>query len=260
MFVDSHCHLADDKLYQKLEYYLDEMNKNKIVRALSVATNPQDQLRVLNLIEDYDFIYGSAGIHPETVLPKDFIFSTQYLYQLAQKEKIIAIGETGLDYYRLNLTTNKRDIKNQQARFIQHLEVAVTLDLPVIIHTRGNSYNDLLAIMKDYKIKKAIMHCFTESIEVAKQCLDLGYYISISGIVTFKNANQVQQVASYIPIDNLLIETDAPFLAPTPYRGQVNHPALLIYTAKFIANLRHVDVETIAISTYNNFNNLFKID
>ncbi len=257
MFVDSHCHLAFNDLYSNLEYYLNLMKENKISRALSVATNPQDQLRVIELINKYDFIFGSVGIHPDEILDEDFNFSESYLYELAKHEKIIAIGETGLDYYRLDLNEEQKQVSIQKDRFIKHMHVAAKLDLPLIIHTRGDSYNDVLDMMRDHGMKKAVMHCFTENLEVAKRSLDLGYYISISGIVTFKNATQVQEVAKYVPLDRLLIETDAPFLAPVPFRGKLNHPALLIHTAQYIAGLKNISLEEIAFHTTDNFNRLF---
>lgn len=257
MFVDSHCHLTFDDLYSNLEYYLNLMKENKIFKALSVATNPQDQLRIIELISQYDFIFGSVGIHPDEILDEDFNFSESYLYELAQHEKVIAIGETGLDYYRLDLNKDQRQVSIQKDRFIKHMNVALKLNLPLIIHTRGDSYNDVLDMMKEHHITRAVMHCFTENLEVAKRSLDLGYYISISGIVTFKNAIQVQDVAKYVPIDRLLIETDAPFLAPVPFRGKLNHPALLMYTAQYIAGLRGITLESIAQHTTYNFNTLF---
>jgi TatD DNase family protein len=257
VFIDSHCHLAYNDLFCDIDHYINLMLNNKVVQALCVATNVQDQLRVIELINKYDFIFGSVGIHPDEILADNFYLTEQYLYDIALHDKIIAIGETGLDYYRLDLLNDQQQIALQKDRFIKHMNVAVKLNLPLIIHTRGNSYDDVLNMMQEHNVKKAVMHCFTENIEVAKRSLELGYYISISGIVTFKNASTVQEVAKYIPIDRLLIETDAPFLAPTPFRGKLNHPGLLVHTAQYIAGLRNMSIEQIANNTTDNFNQLF---
>lgn len=259
MFIDSHCHLTFDELYQDRENYFQLMKDAKVDFALSVATNVDNQDRIVEIINNYDHIFGSVGIHPDEDLPTDFVLTEEYLLRYALNSKIIAIGETGLDYYRLDLNADQDKITAQKIRFMTHIEVANQTNLPLIIHTRGDSHNDILNIMSEMKAQNAVMHCFTENLDVAKRCLDMGYYISISGIVTFKNATQVQEVAKYVPLDRLLIETDAPFLAPVPFRGKLNHPALVSYTAEYIAGLRQVSVLEIAINTSSNFKRLFKV-
>ncbi len=254
MFIDSHCHLNFPELMQNLDGYLAEMKLNLVEYALCVGTRPENLEVIVKLATDHNNLFASVGIHPDERL-ENFILTHEYLLQYVNNPKVIAIGETGLDYY------NCKDIDMtwQHARFRLHIDVAKESKLPLIIHTR-ESIADTLAIMRENNAIEvgAVMHCFTENLEHAKKCLDMGFYISMSGIVTFKNALNVQEVARYIPLDRLLIETDAPFLAPMPYRGKTNHPALVKYTAQFIADLRKMPVDDIAMHTKNNFFNLFK--
>jgi TatD DNase family protein len=253
MLVDSHCHLNYAELSAKLDFYLKEMSINKIAYALCVATNPNNFMPILKIAKENSNIFASIGVHPDE--DKDIVVTAADLLQYASAHKVIAIGETGLDYYH----TLPNEAKYQQTRFLTHIDAAKKADLPLIIHTR-NSFADTLAIMHENNAAAvgAVMHCFTENIEEAKKCLDLGFYISISGVVTFKNAVTVQDMAKYVPLDMLLVETDAPFLAPTPFRGKTNHPALVWHTAKFLAELKGVSLETLAAHTTANFFKLFK--
>lgn len=254
MLVDSHCHLNFPQLYEDLDECLSQMQQNGVDYALCVGTRADNWDRIVQLANDHSNLFASVGIHPDERLD-DFVLTRDFLLKYTTNPKVIAIGETGLDYFRIK----DEDMTWQQERFILHIETAKEVELPLIIHTR-ESIVDTLAIMREYDAMKAgaVMHCFTENLDSAKKCLDLGFYISISGIVTFKNALVVQEVAKYIPLDMLLIETDAPFLAPSPFRGKTNHPALVKYTAQYIADLKGVGIERLAQDTSDNFFKLFK--
>ena len=254
MLVDSHCHLNFPELYADLGGCLEQMKQNKIDYALCVGTRPDNLDRIVNMATEHANLFASVGIHPDERLD-DFILTPEYLLDYVSNPKVIAIGETGLDYYRIQ----DEDMSWQHQRFILHIDVAKQAELPLIIHTR-ESIADTLQIMKDNNAMQAgaVMHCFTENLENAKKCLDLGFYISISGIVTFKSAHIVQEVAKYVPLDMLLVETDAPFLAPTPFRGKTNHPALVKHTAQYVADLKGISLESLAVATTNNFFTLFK--
>ena len=253
MLVDSHCHLNFPELYTNLDNYLLEMQNNAVDYALCVATRPDNLDTIVKLANNYHNIFASVGIHPDEKI-NDFVLTKDLLLSYTSNPKVIAIGETGLDYFHIK----DANMSWQHERFILHIEVAKQVALPLIIHTR-ESICDTIKIMRKHDAQSAgaVMHCFTENLEYTKQCLDLGFYISISGIVTFKNATTVQEVAKYVPLDRLLIETDSPFLAPTPFRGKTNHPALVRYTAQCIADLKNIDFETLAHHTSNNFFELF---
>ena len=260
MLIDSHCHLNLGELHTNLDTYITLMQENDVSHALCVGTRPDNLLDVIAIADLYSNIYASVGIHPDEDLA-DFVLTHDYLLQYISHPKVVAIGETGLDYYRLdsNCNTYEIDKKAQQDRFILHIDVAHKSGLPLIIHTRS-SVVDTINIMRDCDAMRvgAVMHCFTEELQYAKQCLDLGFYISISGIVTFKNAHAVQELARYVPLDRLLIETDSPYLTPVPFRGKnPNHPAMVKYVAQHIADLRKINVDEIAHATYNNFFTLF---
>ncbi len=254
MFVDSHCHLNFPELYNYLDIYLNEMKQNKVDYALCVGTRPENLDPIVKLANQKPNIFASVGIHPDEKL-ENFEFNSEFLLKYVNNPKVVAIGETGLDYYSIK----EDDMSWQHQRFVTHIEVAKISNLPLIIHTR-ESVADTINMLHENGASKVggVMHCFTETLEYAKKCLDLGFYISISGIVTFKNAGVVKEVAKYVPLDRLLIETDSPFLAPVPYRGKLNHPALVIHTAGTIAELKSVDVYQIAEATTGNFFNLFK--
>ena len=254
MLVDSHCHLNFPELHDDLDNYLALMRQNDVDYALCVGTRPDNLERIVAMATKYPHLFASVGIHPDEKLD-DFTLTPEFLEQYTSNPKVIAIGETGLDYYRVQ----NEDMSWQHQRFIMHIELAKKVDLPLIIHTR-ESIADTLQIMRENNAMQAgaVMHCFTENLENANKCLELGFYISISGIVTFKNAAIIQEVAKYMPLDMLLIETDAPFLAPTPFRGKTNHPALVKYTAQYIADLKGVSMDKLAQATSNNFFKLFK--
>ncbi len=253
MLVDSHCHLNFPELAAKVDDALALMRRNEVTHALCVSVTLEEFPQVRALTERYPHIYGSVGVHPDYAdVP---VVREDELVALAEHPKIVAIGETGLDYYRI-----KSDCEWQRERFRTHIQAARRCGKPLIIHTR-EAAADTLRIMTEEGADRAggVMHCFTESWEFARAALDLGFYISFSGIVTFKKAEALREVARKVPLDRMLIETDAPYLAPVPYRGKTNEPGLVKYVAEEIARQRNLPVTQIAKATSDNFFNLFKI-
>ena len=254
MLIDSHCHLNYNQIYLNLDYILQLMNINNVSHALTVSTELNTIPDVVKIAETYDNIFASIGIHPDEV-NQSFSLTQQMLDNYASNPKVVAIGETGLDYYR---SPSDDNIKLQKMFFDLQINKSIEFNLPLIIHTRSSVIDtyEMLDSYRQHNIN-GVMHCFTESIANAKKFLDLGFYISISGIVTFKNANDVKQLAKFIPQDRLLIETDSPFLSPVPFRGKNNHPALLSYVASCIAEIRETTVENLGTITTENFFKLF---
>ncbi len=251
MFVDSHCHLDFPELAANLPDILKKMENNRVAHALCVSVNLPDWPGLIDIVERNEALWASIGVHPDyedTVEP-----DVQFLVEKSKHPKVVAIGETGLDYFRLT-----GDLTWQRDRFRTHIRAAREAKLPLIIHTRSSS-DDTIAIMREENAQEAggVMHCFTESWEVACQAMDLGFYISFSGIVTFKSAKELQEVARQMPLDRILIETDAPYLSPVPYRGQLNDPSKVIHVAQMIAGLRNVPLSVIEEASTNNFFNLF---
>lgn len=251
MFIDSHCHLDFPELSEKLPELLDHMASNQVTHALCVAVDLPDFPQVRALAEQHANLFASVGVHPDyqdTPEP-----SVEQLVQLADHPRVVAIGETGLDYFRL-----KGDLEWQRERFRTHIRAARAAAKPLIIHTR-EAAADTLKIMREEGAQAVggVMHCFTENWEVAEQAMELGFYISFSGIVTFKKALSIKEVAQKMPLERMLIETDSPYLAPAPFRGKQNEPALVKHVAEEIARLRHDSVENIGIATSNNFFKLF---
>ncbi len=251
MFIDSHCHLDFPELANRLDEVLARMQDNQVTHALCVSVNMQDFPRVLALAEAHTHLYASVGVHPD--YPDVTEPSVEELVRVAQHPKIVAIGETGLDYYRLT-----GDLEWQRQRFRNHIQAAIKCSKPLIIHTRSAA-EDTIRLMQEEGADKAggVMHCFTESWEVAQAALDFGFYISFSGIVTFKNAKALKEVAQKVPLERMLIETDSPYLAPVPFRGKTNEPGFVKHVAEEIARLRNCDVDIIAQQTTNNFIKLF---
>ena len=252
-FVDSHCHLNFPELAENIDDVLAHMRHNDVVSALCVSVNLADFPQVLTLAEQYPNVYASVGVHPdyEGVEEPD----AARLVELAQHPKVIAIGETGLDYFRL-----KGDLEWQRTRFRNHIRAARECGKPLIIHTR-EAAADTLRIMAEENAAGAggVMHCFTETWEVAEAALAMGFYISFSGIVTFKNAKQIKEVARRVPVERMLIETDAPYLAPVPYRGKLNQPAYVKHVAEEIATLRGISLSEVGLHITENFTRLFKL-
>ncbi|MCL4471218.1 MAG: TatD family hydrolase [Sulfuricella sp.] len=254
MLVDSHCHLNFPELASNLPEILANMKKNDVGYALCVSVNLPDFHQVLALAERYPHIYASVGVHPDYEDEKEP--TAEELAALAQHPKVIAIGETGLDYFRL-----KGDLEWQRERFRNHIRAAKLCGKPLIIHTR-EAAADTLRIMEEEGAAAVggVMHCFTENMEVAERAIALNFYISFSGIVTFKKATQLKEVAMKIPLDRMLVETDSPYLAPVPFRGKTNQPAFVKHIAEEIARLRNIDEQEVAAATTANFISLFKPD
>ena len=256
--VDSHCHIDRCDLkslgFSSVQEIISEAKSKEIIHMLCVCVDIPNFQAVRDLAEKYpDCISCSVGAHPAD--PHDPEPSLEDLINLASDPLVVAIGETGLDYFHC-----KGDITWQQDRFRTHIQAAIAVNKPLIIHTR-EAREDTLRILKEENASKVggVLHCFTENWEMAKSAMDLGFYISFSGIVTFKNAKDLQEVAVKIPKDFLLIETDAPYLTPVPYRGKPNQPAYVRHVAEFLADLRGEPLETLAESTTANFSRLFKI-
>ncbi|PXW87222.1 TatD DNase family protein [Nitrosomonas sp. Nm84] len=253
MFIDSHCHLDFPDLAKDLDGLLHNMQENQVTHALCVSVNLPDFPRVRALAEAHENLFASVGVHPDY---EDQIEPhADQLAELAKHPKVIAIGETGLDYFRL-----QGDLEWQRERFRQHIRAARKVNKPLIIHTRSAAA-DTLRIMQEEGADDVggVMHCFTESWEVAQQAIAMNFYISFSGIVTFKNAVTLKEVAKNIRLDRMLIETDSPYLAPVPFRGKLNQPAFVCHVAEEIARLRGAELEEIAIATTDNFFNCFRV-
>ena len=252
MIVDSHCHLDFPDLRDNLPDILSKMNANGVHSAVCIGVNLEDFPAVLSIADSHPALYATVGVHPEYTDVDEPTVDT--LINLANHPKVIGIGETGLDYY-----WHKDKPEWQRDRFRTHIRAAKACQKPLIIHTR-DSVEDTLAILEAEAAGEAggVMHCFTENLDMARRAIDLGFYISISGIVTFKNAAIVKEVAKNIPLDRLLIETDSPYLAPVPFRGKRNQPAYVRHVAEEIAALRECAFEEIATATTQNFYRLFK--
>ena len=251
MFVDSHCHLDKlDKSPSELAEAVNFAQQRGVEHMLCVAVSVSEFDDMVETVSEFDNVSVSCGVHP---CYEDEMTDYDTLLGYAALDKVVAVGETGLDYYH---STDTKAV--QQRSFIDHIKVASQVGKPLIIHTR-NAREDTIALYKAHKNEQTsgVLHCFTESMEMAQQALDLGLYISLSGIVTFKSAKELQEVAKMIPIDRLLIETDSPWLAPVPYRGKTNQPGYVVEVGEFIANLRGISVEALAKHTTENFYRLF---
>ena len=252
MLVDSHCHLNFQELYDNIQSVRALMQAEKVGHALCVSVTLDKFPEVLALAEQYDNFYASVGVHPDYEDIEEP--SVENLVALANHPKIVAIGETGLDYFRLT-----GDLEWQRVRFRTHIRAAILAKKPLIIHTRSAA-EDTLKIMAEEGANQigGVMHCFTENLEVALAAIEMGFYISFSGIVTFKNATQIKEVAQKIPLDRILVETDSPYLAPVPFRGKTNQPAYVKYVAQEVANLRGISLDEVMEATTANFFTLFK--
>jgi TatD DNase family protein len=257
MYIDSHCHINFPEFAPRMAGIFAKMAENRVTHALCVSVNLPDFPQVLALAEQYPNVYASVGVHPDyedTPEP-----TVAQLVDLAQHPRIVAIGETGLDYYRL-----EGDLEWQRERFRTHIRASRATGKPLIIHTRAAS-EDTIRIMREEGAGTnaggagGVMHCFTESLEVAQAAIAMGFYISFSGIVTFKSAKDLQAVALAVPLEHMLIETDSPYLAPVPFRGRTNEPGLVRHVGEFIATLTGQTVERVARQTTDNFFKLFKV-
>lgn len=253
MFVDSHCHL--DRLKQspaQLAETLAFAKQRGVEHFLCVCVSVNEYEQMLDAVKDFADVSVSCGVHP---LHQEDACDYATLLDMAKRDEVVAIGETGLDYFY-----SKETIEVQKQSFIDHIKVANELQKPLIIHTR-DAREDTIALLKEYKAESTIgvLHCFTEDLDMAQRAIELGFYISLSGIVTFNSAKTLREVAKAIPLDRLLIETDSPWLAPVPHRGQQNQPAYVVEVAEFIAKERGISVEELARATTQNFYRLFSL-
>ena len=266
MYVDSHCHLSFPELRERLPEIRAAMVEARVDRALCICTTLEEFDDVHALATGYDNFWCSAGVHPDNEGVREPRLDD--LLALAARPRVVAIGETGLDYYRLN-GRSIAEMEWQRERFRVHIRAARATALPLVVHTRSAS-EDTLAILREEGAARSsdgesgdgpggVFHCFTETDAVARAALDLGFYISFSGILTFKTAQALRDVAAFVPLDRCLIETDSPYLAPVPYRGKTNNPAHVRFVAQQIATLKGLPVETIAQATSANFERLFKL-
>ncbi|QIV94192.1 TatD family hydrolase [Allofrancisella frigidaquae] len=255
MIIDSHCHLN----YLKLEdVSLEQVIKNAksvgVEKIISIAVAWHEIDEIQQISENFENVYFSVGVHPselDTYQPniKELITKSNHL-------KCVAIGETGLDYYYNSQDTRAKQIE----KFVNHIQAAIEVSKPIIVHTRA-AKQDTLDILKSENIEKCggILHCFTEDYDMAKQAIDMGMYISFSGILTFKNAKDIQETAKKLPLDRILVETDAPYLTPVPFRGKPNYPEYVKYVAEFLAKLRGESLEKVSEQTYKNTREVFKL-
>ncbi|MHB1215694.1 MAG: TatD family hydrolase [Thiobacillus sp.] len=251
MYIDSHCHINFPDLAGKLPEVFDLMGRNQVSHALCISVELEKFPEIIHLAEAYPNVYASVGVHPDH---EDCTEPTvEQLVALADHPKVVAIGETGLDYFRLT-----GDLEWQRERFRTHIRAARACQKPLVIHTRSAA-DDTLRIMREEQAGEAggVMHCFTESLAVAEAAIELGFFISFSGIVTFKNATALREVAAAIPLERMLIETDSPYLAPVPHRGQTNQPGFVMHVAEEIARVRGIPAETVGEITTGNFFRLF---
>jgi TatD DNase family protein len=249
--VDSHCHLDFEPLAERQQEVLENARRHDVAAMLCISVNLEDFPRVRALAHEHAQIFASVGVHPNERDGREP--TVEELIALGRDEQVVAVGETGLDYFR-----NQGDMRWQQERFRRHMDAARALNLPLVVHTR-ESAADTLTMLHDGGARDigGVMHCFTEDWDTATRALDLGFHISFSGIVTFKNADALREVARKVPLDRMLIETDAPYLAPVPHRGQTNEPAFVRHVAECLAGLRGLPLEEIAERTTGNFYRLF---
>ena len=257
MIIDSHCHLDHSNLFNKLDDVLVNAKKNEVKYLLSICTTLDSFEKIKLIINKYENVYGTFGIHPHEAKNFIKIDKNYILKQLNCFNKIVGIGETGLDFYY-----NNSDSKTQKKSFIEHIQAAIELKIPLIVHSR-NAEIETYEILKSEKKNsdlKILMHCFTGSKDFCSKLLDIGSYISISGIITFKNSNELSSTVSLIPNDRLLVETDSPYLAPVPYRGKINEPSYITHTVKKLSKIKNISFEDMKKCTSNNFLKIFNIN
>lgn len=252
MFIDSHCHINFPELASDLDHILDAMGANAVTHALCVSVDLETLPQVLAIAERFPNVFASVGVHPDHQGVEEP--EVERLIELAANHRVVAIGETGLDYYRI-----EGDLEWQRARFRNHIRAAIRTGKPLIVHTR-EAADDTLRIMREEGADRVggVMHCFTETQAVADAALEMNFLISFSGIVTFKNAQALKDVARKVPLDQMLIETDSPYLAPVPNRGKINQPAFVRHVAEEIGRLKGVSLEAVGRATSDNFFRLFR--
>lgn len=250
--IDTHSHLFADEFKDDLPECVNRCIEHGIQQVILVGFSDETNHKAYRLSQEYELFYPTAGVHPSEA--KEYLVELDKLREFLEAHKVYAIGECGLDYHY-----GKDDIELQKELFIQQIEISIEFDLPLIIHMR-DATEDTYNILKEYKGKiRGVMHCYSASLEMALRFIDLGFYISLGGPVTFKNAKESKRIAVEIPLDKLLVETDCPYLAPTPFRGSRNESSFVRYVAKQIAELRGMDVEELDEVISRNSKNLFKI-
>lgn len=252
MLVDSHCHIDFPEFAGRIGQVIDLMTKNGVGYALCAGVTLERFPAMLALVEAYPQLFAAVGVHPDSQEGREP--DTDILTELARHPKVVAIGETGLDYSRF-----EGDLTWQRDRFRTHIRAAIQVSKPLIIHTRSAA-EDTLRLMREEQAERVggVMHCFTETMEIAVAAIEMGFLISFSGIVSFKNAESLKDVARRIPLDRILVETDAPYLAPVPHRGKINEPGYVLHVAEEISRLRGISLDKIADATTRNFFNLFQ--
>jgi TatD DNase family protein len=253
MYVDSHCHLSMPELLGRIDAIRGEMAAAQVDRALCICTTLEEFAAVHALALGHDNLWATVGVHPDTEGLTEPALAD--LLSRAALPRVVAIGETGLDYFRL-AGRDVADMAWQRERFRVHIRASRETRLPLVVHTRSAS-DDTLAILREEGADSGVFHCFTETMAVARAALDLGFHISFSGILTFKKAAELRDVARFVPLDRCLIETDSPYLAPVPHRGKVNNPSYVPFVAAQLADLKGCDVGTVAAATSANFDRLF---
>lgn len=250
--IDTHSHINFDEYKQNFDEVLSEIKDNGVSKVIIPGVDPYTFDEIISYCDKYDMIYGTMGIHPSEF--KTYTDDAEKrMIELLKHPKIVAIGEIGLDYHF------EPETKNEQIEILhKQLKISQDKQIPVVIHDR-EAHEDSFNIINEYSLKDVVFHCFSGDVDFAKKCLDNGYYIAIGGVVTFKNAKDLKEVAKFVPLDRLLLETDAPYLAPVPYRGKLNTPAYLKYIAQEIANLREIDVEQVKEQTTVNAKKVFGI-
>lgn len=248
--IDTHSHINFDEYKENFEDFINQLKQNEIEKVIIPGVEPSSFREIIELCEKYDMLYAALGVHPSEY--KTFNDDTEKnILSLINHEKIVAIGEIGLDYYY-----GAEAKEEQKLIFKKQLELASKVNLPVIIHDR-QAHEDTFKIISEYKLKDVIFHCFSGTPEFAKKCIDKGYYIAIGGVVTFKNAKDLKETAKIIPLDRLLLETDAPYLTPVPYRGKLNSPKYLKYIAQEIAMIKNIETEEVKNQTTINAKRIF---
>lgn len=248
--IDTHSHINFEDYKENFDGFISDLKENDIQNVIIPGVEPSTFDEIISLCEKYEMLYGAIGIHPSEFQTFNEN-SKEKIYELLKHKKIVAIGEIGLDYHY------GADSKEEQKELLkQQLKIAEELQVPVIIHDR-ESHEDVFEILQNYNLKDVIFHCFSGNAEFAKKCINSGYYIAIGGVVTFKNAKDLKEAAKIIPLNKLLLETDAPYLAPVPFRGKLNTPAYLKYIAQEIATLKEIDVEEVKKQTTENAKKVF---
>ena len=254
MIIDSHCHLTYEPLSKSLDETISRANKDGVKYLLTISTEDKSYNKILDIVENYKCVYGTYGIHPHEAKNHLYLKSNDIINKVNANDKIIGIGETGLDFYY-----NHSDKDDQKNLFLEHIHASQTTQLPLIVHTRA-AEEDTLNILKSAKKEKdfkILIHCFTGSKEFAFKLLDLGAYISASGVVTFKKSEILAETFRQIPNNKILVETDSPYLAPVPLRGKPNEPSFIIHTVEFLSKLKNISYKSFAKETSKNFFNLF---